>query len=239
MSAFSQHIGGRVRYYRKARGWTVEQLAQEIGKSKATVSKYESGAVYMDVETLYAISRALNVHIKYLTDLEPPRQAEPVSASYFDRPTAYMYYFDGRVRRLVRSLLRFAPATDGGIDVTLYVGLLHFDDPMSCQHLFTGSLLPYDTITHMVLTNELNRAERMYICMLNPMQNHMPAVGMLSGIGSTPFFAPIAIKTLISKEPLEESQALMQVIHLKHEEWELMRQNNMMVINRPSALSLT
>ena len=41
------------------------------------------------------------------------------------------------------------------------------------------------------------------------MHNRTPAVGLLSGIGSTPFFAPIALKTLISKEPLEENDRLL------------------------------
>ena len=110
---------------------------------------------------------------------------------YFNTPQAYMYYFDGRIHQLVRSLLRFSPAVDGeGIDVILYMGVESFDDPDQCQHLFTGEMKPYDTITHMVLHNQINAAEKMYICMLNPMQTRTPAVGMLSGIGSSPSSPP-------------------------------------------------
>ncbi|MBQ9393769.1 MAG: helix-turn-helix transcriptional regulator [Oscillospiraceae bacterium] len=239
MNDFSRHVGGRIRYYRRAKGWTLEEFAAMIGKSKATVSKYENGAVILDTETLYAVSRVLDVQLKYLTDYEV--ESAPLSSGgYFDRSTAYMYYYDGRVDRLIRSLLRFAPSTRAGhIDATLYVGIRSAEDPMSCQHLFTGELLPYDTITHMVLTNQINPAERMYICMLNPMQNHTPAVGMLSGIGSTPFFAPIAIKALIAKEPLEENDALQQIIRLQERDLALVKQYNMRVINRPSSLSLS
>ena len=71
----------------------------------------------------------------------------------------------------------------------MYVGVDNFREPDRCQHLFTGEMKPYDTITHMVLHNQINAAEKMYICMLNPMQTRTPAVGMLSGIGSSPFFA--------------------------------------------------
>ena len=78
----------------------------------------------------------------------------------------------------------------------------------------------------------------MYICMLNPMQNRMPAVGLLSGIGSTPFFAPIALKTLISKEPLEENDALLKSIKLDKDDYHLLRYSNMMVVNRPANLFL-
>ena len=72
----------------------------------------------------------------------------------------------------------------------LYMGVESFDDPDQCQHLFTGEMKPYDTITHMVLHNQINAAEKMYICMLNPMQTRTPAVGMLSGIEEFPLLRP-------------------------------------------------
>ena len=88
----------------------------------------------------------------------------------------------------------------------------------------------------MVLTNQINEAEKMYICMLNPMHNRTPAVGLLSGIGSTPFFAPIALKTLISKEPLEENDRLLTSIKLDKDDYHLLRYYNMLVVNRPASL---
>jgi len=150
-----------------------------------------------------------------------------------------MYYFDGRIHQLVRSLLRFSPAVDGeGIDVILYMGVESFDDPDQCQHLFTGEMKPYDTITHMVLHNQINAAEKMYICMLNPMQTRTPAVGMLSGIGSSPFFAPVALKVLISKDLLEENDRLLDTVKLDKDDYHLLKYYNMMVINRPASLFL-
>ena len=48
----------------------------------------------------------------------------------------------------------------------------------------------------------------MYICMLNPMSRpaHRRSVWCPAS-AATPFFAPIALKALISKEPLEENGA--------------------------------
>lgn len=43
MSKVSEHIGGRIRMYRKAREMTLQQLADSIHKSRASVSKYENG----------------------------------------------------------------------------------------------------------------------------------------------------------------------------------------------------
>ncbi len=242
MGSFSNFVGHRIKKYRKSRGYTIEQFSAMINKSKATLSKYENGAITIDIETLYEISQALDIDLKYFVDYQPPTfRNEPAlhKNAYFNQSLAYMYYYDGRIRQMVRSLLRFSPAPNGAsVEVTLYLGVASFDDPDRCQHLFTGEMKSYDTITHMVLNNQINEAEKMYICMLNPMQNRTPAIGLLSGIGSTPFFAPIALKTLISNEPLEESERLLSSIKLDKDDYHLLRYYNMMVINRPASLFL-
>lgn len=213
-----------------------------INKSKATLSKYENGAITIDIETLYDIAQALEIDLKCFIDYQPPvfhQAASLPKNSYFNQSLAYMYHYDGRVRQMVRSLLRFSRAADrDAIEVTLYLGVASFADPDRCQHLFTGEMKAYDTITHMVLTNQINEAEKMYICMLNPMSNRTPAIGLVSGIGSTPFFAPIALKALISKEPLDETERLMNTIKLDKDDYHLLRYYNMMVINRPASLFL-
>ena len=131
-----------------------------------------------------------------------------------------------------------SPPAGESVDVMLYMGLEDFAKPDRCQHLFTGEMKAFDTITHMVLNNQINDAEKMYICMLNPMQTRTPAIGLLSGIGSSPFFAPIALKTLISKEPLEENDRLLNSIKLDKDDYHLLKYYNMMVVNRPAALFL-
>lgn len=238
MGSFSLHVGQRIKKYRKSRGYTIEQFSAMINKSKATLSKYENGTITIDIETLYDIAKALDIDLKCFLDYQPPAVPSEVllpKSFYFNQPRAYMYYYDGRVRQLIRSLLCFSNSASGdSIDVMLYLGVASFDEPDRCQHLFTGEMKPYDTITHMVMNNQINEAEKMYICMLNPMQTRTPAIGLLSGIGSTPFFAPIALKTLISKEPLEENEKLLNTVKLDKDDYHLLRYYNMMVVNRPA-----
>lgn len=242
MNSFSYFVGQRIKKYRKSRGYTIEEFSARINKSKATLSKYENGAITIDVETLYEISKALDVDIKYFIDYQPPvlrDNAKLSKSAYFNKPLAYMYYFDGRIRQVVRSLLHFSYSEkDDVTEVTLYTGVASFDTPERCQHLFVGEMKSYDTITHMVLTNQINAAEKMYICMLNPLQNHVPAVGLVSGIGSSPFFAPIALKALISVEPLEEGEKLLGRIKLDKDDYHLLRYYNMLVVNRPANTSI-
>ena len=139
MSSFSYFVGQRIKKYRKSRGYTIEQFSAMINKSKATLSKYENGAITIDIETLYEISQALDIDLKYFVDYQPPTfRSEPAlhKNTYFNQSLAYMYYYDGRVRQLVRSLLCFSPAASGdGIDsngdIEVTGGELYISGPTS------------------------------------------------------------------------------------------------------------
>ena len=48
MSEVSIEIGNRIRYFRKSRKMTLEELAELICKSKATMSKYEIELTHQD-----------------------------------------------------------------------------------------------------------------------------------------------------------------------------------------------
>ena len=63
MKQVNQHIGIRIRNFRKMKKLTIQQLADMIHKSRATVSKYETGEITLDIETLYDISAALDVDL--------------------------------------------------------------------------------------------------------------------------------------------------------------------------------
>ena len=55
MSDFTCYVGEQIRQYRKAGKMTMQELADAIHKSRATICKYESGEISVDIETLYEI----------------------------------------------------------------------------------------------------------------------------------------------------------------------------------------
>lgn len=56
------NIGARIKEIRKEMGMSQEELAEKIKISKHSIKKYEA-AQYINLETLEAISNALNVNI--------------------------------------------------------------------------------------------------------------------------------------------------------------------------------
>ena len=66
MPTIQQLVGARVRELRKAKGWTLEQLAEKAGKHYTYVGGLERGSRNVTLEVLQGVSSALNVPVKDL-----------------------------------------------------------------------------------------------------------------------------------------------------------------------------
>ena len=102
-------IGKQIRLFRRSRKMTLDELASAIGKSKATLSKYEKGEISIDIETLYAIATAMNTHIEQLLCSPPgsaPGPEKEISPAFFRGLNKfYAYLYDGRVGKISRSVI--------------------------------------------------------------------------------------------------------------------------------------
>lgn len=63
---FSLGFGNRLRKVREARNLSLRDLAQRVGIEYAQISRYERGQVLPNVETLIALSDALEVDVNVL-----------------------------------------------------------------------------------------------------------------------------------------------------------------------------
>ena len=60
------YLAGNIRVCRKARGLTQGELAQELGLTAQTVSKWETGMAVPDLNNLCALAAALQVTVDWL-----------------------------------------------------------------------------------------------------------------------------------------------------------------------------
>lgn len=67
---FHRALGRRTAEARRERGWTQEQLAEEMGVAAVTVSRWETGQRGMSVATLATLADALGVSLGDLLDVE-------------------------------------------------------------------------------------------------------------------------------------------------------------------------
>lgn len=242
MSKITEHVGQRIRTCRKKKGYTIEEFSKMINKSKATLSKYENGSIAIDIDTLLDIAEALEMDLSHLVDYISPKSKRPAAHgnSYFNSAYFYVYYYDGRGRRLIKSLMRLSHNGDyqSSVGVTLYKGVKDFSDYDNCENIYSGTLESFDATSHATLINQINKSERIHLLLMNPMQREAPAVGLLAGIGDPPYFSPVAIKIVVSKYILKEDDVFNKVIMINKNELKQYKQHNMMLVGPENYISL-
>ena len=234
MAQISYEIGKRIRAFRKARHMTLEELAQILCKNKSTLSKYETGEIVLDIETIYEISRALGIHVEqllYCTPERAPIQEPEAQANFFSGLTQfYGYYYDGRVNRIVAAVFDvLLLSEDHRYKIMAYINFTDFDSYQHCGTAFWGYMEHYDAITNVILTNQDSPMEKAHGQILATYMNSDTKWGLFTGLSARPMM-PVALKMLFSKKRLPEDGTLLQMLKVTKEDIRLMKLYNMMTV---------
>ena len=85
-------IGKRISEARQFRNMTLDDIADDIGVSKSTVQRYETGKIAkIKIPVLHAIANSLNVNPVWLSGYDAPmieQKQEPQEGYYLDSETA-------------------------------------------------------------------------------------------------------------------------------------------------------
>ena len=231
MGNLATHVGQKIRLFRKIQGLTVEQLAARIQKSKATVYKYESGQIPLDVDTLADISSALGIDSVHFLNQPLPQKKTAPKISFFDRHELYTYYYDGRTKRLTRSLLRFQPDSEGDTwHALFFMNLPDFDHPELSRYMYSGTLASYETVSYFFLRNTTLPIETLVIEMLHPFRTSLCTWGLFLGLSDQPL-TPMATKLLISKVPLSQEELEQYPLIFTKEELRDIREKNALLLS--------
>ena len=140
MSEITNHIGQRIRLYRKNKQLTLEQFAAQLHKSKSTVSKYECGEISIDIETLYEIADALQISIRQLLDRVEPHTGAPLMPRGFfaKSPRLYVYYLNKNSSRIVAGVLEITQEAKDDYTSVFYADNKDYDNLFQCRHLYFG-----------------------------------------------------------------------------------------------------
>lgn len=232
MEALAAHVGNKIRLFRKVRGLTADQLSDRIQKSKATIYKYESGQIPIDVDTLSRIAEALNVEPMYFFDLPFTKENSTSRISFFNSNRLYAYYYDGRIRQLVRSLLTFRPNTEdpSAYQASFFMNCTDFAKPELSRYIYSGTLFSHETASYFILENVTLPIETLTIELIHPFQTSLYTWGLFLGISDQPL-APMATKLLISKVPLTPQQLEAYPLAFTKDELKDIREKNALLLS--------
>ena len=161
------HVGARIREARKAKGITLQQLADRIHKSRASVSKYENGEITLDIQTLYDISRELGVTAAQLMDYRPERETaqRPIPdmagrSPFFQADRLYFYFYDGRYKRLKSGVIDVHKdgALRGDYEASLSISAIT-PTGRSGEVYYSGKVVYSDMLIRFSFVNQYNTLE--------------------------------------------------------------------------------
>ena len=232
---FSQHVGDKIRFYRKQRKLSQEQLADRIHKSKSTLSKYENGQIPIDVDSLYDIARVLDVELFQFVDVDIHEDTPAVQISglpFGGKDHLYIYYYDGRTKRIVKTLLdlKHKQANQNHVPCYCYMDEPDFNSHVQCKYFYTGVMTHYELVTYVTLNNQSNPMEQIGMCILNPFHNNRDSWGFMFGISYNPI-TPFSLKFLISTNQIPNSKLQVEDLELTKSELKMIKNLNMMLLN--------
>ena len=224
MQQISQAIGGRIRTLRKSQGLTLQQLSEKIHKSRASLSKYEAGEIVLDVETLYEISKALEIATIPLPD-------NTEQSPFFQATELYFYFYDGRCRRLKGGVIHIdaEPQCENCYGASLAVSELG-SSGHGREVFYKGNVAYSGMLIRFSFANQFNTFAEDLIYIYNPLDYRNTTEGLLCGISSMGYF-PCAYKCLVSLTPLEPNDDLKQQLLSSSQDWKRWQSLNMLIMD--------
>ena len=239
MESINTYIGTKIRNYRKMKKMTLQQLADTIHKSRATVSKYETGEIVIDIGTLYEISEALDVGLDQITDYHTQKEEMQESSEeyvgkspFFKADRLYFYFYDGRYERLKEAIIyvhKNVVDEDGCYEAALTIRS-STQDGRSMETYFKGSVLYSDMLIRFSFSNLYNKLEQDLLYIFNPLERRDFTEGLLCGISSADLM-PCAFKCLVCLAPSEDHEALLNHLMITPKELRRWQKMNMLIVD--------
>ena len=227
MSRIDVEVGSKIRQIRQSRRMTQDELATAIHKSRATLSKYESGNVNIALDALVEICTALNVDI---AEFLPATYSDPDNVDilkykkhFVDQ--LYIYWYSGDAKKVKSALIENSHPSMKSV--------LYFDtDTKHMEYqsnfIYHGEVTYSDTCIMFYYTNEEPPFDKIFIRMPLLFHKDHPQMGIMSCISL--FYQGVTAKIMVSKKPLTFTPELTKELFISPEEIKELKRSNMLII---------
>ncbi|MFO3667780.1 helix-turn-helix domain-containing protein [Anaerococcus kampingiae] len=230
----NKEVGAKIRMYRKIKNMTLEDLSKKVYKSKSTISKYETGQIQIDVESLYAIADVFEINVEKLLFykdeyiLEDKKKELP--AFFRNLTRLYTYSYDGRNNKIIRSRVNInSKVEDNNYRVSMYMNYSDSETYQVCENTYSGYIEHFDAKSNIILTNRDTPMEKAIIQIPASFLDSETKWSLWSGFSTRPMM-PCASKMLISKEEIKYSKEFESSLKVNKEDIRCLRLYNMLSV---------
>lgn len=230
----SEHVGSRIRMYRKLQKLNLEDFSKMIHKSIPTLSKYEGGKISIDIETLFDIAAALHVSVNQLTDYEAPSEEAVLQAnqpSFFEQTDLYYaYYYFGIEKKIYICILEILRNPEQDNKIKFYVDVDDLRYYTHSNYLYNGTLSSHSFSTALLFENSINAGDKGFAYIKEPFMTDQKASGILT-LMSHRLRNPVSTKILFSLIPLDPDDSLRQLLSVSTKDSiGDLRKSNMLIV---------
>ena len=228
----NSEIGKKIKYYRKIKKITLEDLSKKIYKSVSTISKYENGLIKIDVESLYLIAHAFDININNLLYIEDEYildDSKDFLPAFFNNTAKfYSYFYDGRINKIVKSKLNIVSKINNNTyKVLMYMNYTDSQHYQICENTYTGIIEHFDAKSNILLTNKDTPMEKATIQILASYLDEETKWGLWNGFSSRPMM-PVSFKMFFSKRELKINKDLEDHLKMSREDIKFLKLYNML-----------
>ena len=230
MSDFdSKDFGERLKTYRLKKGLSQENIATIINKTKATVSRYESGEVLPDVKDISKICEALEIYEADLYENNIVRtMQDDKSKNPFNTNKLYVYFnaYNFRTKK-------FAP--DKYIlelEQKQNICKVKFIDYHDGRIYSEGYLIGNEEIVFVVMENYKPTSSRADVCIIEiNICNGIDGLMLGGYFGTNAKCEPSLRKCYISKKDMDFTKKMIENLKLNENEKEILNNQNALYLD--------
>ena len=229
------NFGTLLKEYRKSRNLTLEELGKKIGKTKATISKYEKTEIIPDTITLLEICNALNISLSQLFPIDNRINSNNNALSNpFKTNKLYLYYYTGSI--LIKSILEINTETNE-LSVRFYNGIKNYETYAESSSYYYEGILEYDkTIGYINLSNPISQNvlfEKIQISFPISWSREFVMTNFFI-IALTPNSIPVIKKGIISSKIIEDFSKFQDNLKISQIELNNIQKNNAWILEKPN-----
>ncbi len=217
-------LGNNIRKYRHLYGLSLKDLAEKLNKSISTVSKYENGAIALDIPTFMDITKIFNVPPDVLLESHSLLSMEETSLpASTNVGISYMYYYN---KRVVKSLIETYTISNADYDkVQMFCDFSDYNNLNDCTCMYTGTYTKAGGFSNYVLHNQFSPLETVMISCIDNIAAPLRASGVLLGLSNNNML-PTAFKAIISPSKITDTDYLKAILQLSKEDLKHMKDNH-------------
>lgn len=225
-------LGKNLKYYRKLRDFTLDELGEKIHKSKATISKYEKNEIIPDIITVLEICNSLNINLSQLFPFSSSNfNSNPVTVNPFHSDKVYLYYYTEN--KLIMSVMELQ-TEENSILTKFYNGVknLNHYKTDSCYY-YEGTLKSDKIIGYINLFNPSyteNLLENIQISFSIPWSKNFKITSFFI-LGLTPNSLPVVKKGIMSTSPIKNFTPYKNYLHITKSDISSLQKDNCWILS--------